>query len=62
MRLKVAEIIEYISQDITLYPGDLIATGAMANKDYAPQFNVQIGDKIEMEIDKIGILRNYIAR
>ena len=62
MRLKVAEIIEYISRDITLYPGDLIATGAMANKDYAPQFNVQIGDKIEMEIDKIGVLRNYITR
>jgi acylpyruvate hydrolase len=62
MRLKVAEIIEYISQDITLYPGDLIATGAMATKEYAPQVNVHIGDKIEMEIDKIGILRNYVTR
>ena len=62
MRLKVAEIIAYISQDITLYPGDLIATGAMATEEYAPQVNVQIGDIIEMEIDKIGILRNRIAR
>ena len=62
MRLTVAEIIAYISQDITLYPGDLIATGAMATEEYAPQVNVQIGDIIEMEIDKIGILRNRIAR
>jgi len=62
MRLKVAEIIEFISQDITLYPGDLIATGAMATEEYAPQVNVQIGDKIEMQIDKIGVLKNCIAK
>jgi 2-keto-4-pentenoate hydratase/2-oxohepta-3-ene-1,7-dioic acid hydratase in catechol pathway len=62
MRLKVAEIIEFISQDITLYPGDLIATGAMATEEYAPQINVQIGDKIEMQIDKIGVLKNCISK
>jgi len=62
MRLNVAEIIAYISQDITLYPGDLIATGAMATEEYAPQVNVQVGDTIEMEIDKIGILRNRVAK
>lgn len=61
MRLKVAEIIEFISQDITLYPGDLIATGAMATEEYAPQVNVRVGDKIEMEIEKIGVLRNRVA-
>ena len=61
MRLNVAEIIEFISQDITLYPGDLIATGAMATEEYAPQVNVQIGDKIEMQIDKIGVLGNDIS-
>jgi 2-keto-4-pentenoate hydratase/2-oxohepta-3-ene-1,7-dioic acid hydratase in catechol pathway len=62
MRLKIAEMIEYISQDITLYPGDLIATGAMASEGYAPQVNVKIGDIVEMKIDKIGTLRNYIAK
>jgi 2-keto-4-pentenoate hydratase/2-oxohepta-3-ene-1,7-dioic acid hydratase in catechol pathway len=60
MRLGVAELIEYLSQDITLYPGDLIATGAMATAEYAPQVSVQIGDTVEMEISKIGVLRNYI--
>ena len=62
MRLKIAEMIAYISQDITLYPGDLIATGAMASEDYTPQVNVKIGDIVEMKIDKIGTLRNYIAK
>jgi 2-keto-4-pentenoate hydratase/2-oxohepta-3-ene-1,7-dioic acid hydratase in catechol pathway len=62
MRLKVAEIIEFLSQDITLYPGDLIATGAMATEEYAPQVNVKVGDKIEMEIEKIGVLKNRVAK
>jgi 2-keto-4-pentenoate hydratase/2-oxohepta-3-ene-1,7-dioic acid hydratase in catechol pathway len=61
MRLGVAELIEYLSQDITLYPGDLIATGAMATEEYSPQVRVQIGDQVEMEIAKIGVLRNHIV-
>ena len=61
MRLGVAELIEYLSQDITLYPGDLIATGAMATEAYAPQVRVQIGDQVEMEIANIGVLRNHIV-
>ncbi|MGD8765069.1 MAG: fumarylacetoacetate hydrolase family protein [Desulfobacteraceae bacterium] len=61
MRLKIAEMIEYISQDITLYPGDLIATGAMASEEFAPQVQVQIGDTVEMTFDRIGTLRNTIS-
>ena len=60
MRLSVAELIEYLSRDITLYPGDLIATGAMATAEYAPQVSVQIGDRVEIEIARIGVLRNPI--
>jgi 2-keto-4-pentenoate hydratase/2-oxohepta-3-ene-1,7-dioic acid hydratase in catechol pathway len=60
MRLGVAELIEYLSRDITLYPGDLIATGAMATQEYAPQVRVQIGDQVEMEIAGIGVLRNHV--
>jgi 2-keto-4-pentenoate hydratase/2-oxohepta-3-ene-1,7-dioic acid hydratase in catechol pathway len=62
MRLGVAELIAYLSQDITLYPGDLIATGAMATAEYAPQVNVHIGDTVEMEIAQIGVLRNYVKK
>jgi len=62
MRLSVSEIIEFVSQDITLYPGDLIATGAMATKEYAPQVNVKVGDNVEMQIERIGILRNSVSK
>ena len=61
MRLGVAALIAYLSQDITLYPGDLIATGAMATAEYAPQVSVRIGDVVEMEIADIGVLRNPIV-
>ena len=61
MRLGVAELIEYLSQDITLYPGDLIATGAMATQEYAPQVSVRVGDQVEMEIAGIGTLKNYVV-
>jgi 2-keto-4-pentenoate hydratase/2-oxohepta-3-ene-1,7-dioic acid hydratase in catechol pathway len=61
MRLGVAELIAYLSQDITLYPGDLIATGAMATAEYAPQVRVQVGDTVEMEFAQIGVLRNHIV-
>jgi 2-keto-4-pentenoate hydratase/2-oxohepta-3-ene-1,7-dioic acid hydratase in catechol pathway len=61
MRLGVAGLIEYLSQDITLYPGDLIATGAMATAAYAPQVSVQLGDTVEMEFERIGVLRNHIT-
>jgi 2-keto-4-pentenoate hydratase/2-oxohepta-3-ene-1,7-dioic acid hydratase in catechol pathway len=61
MRLGIAEMIEYLSQDITLYPGDLIATGAMATAEYAPQVSVQIGDTVEMTFAGIGVLRNHVV-
>ena len=61
MRLRIAEMIEYISQDITLYPGDLIATGAMATEEFAPQVQVQIGDTVEMTLELIGTLKNTIS-
>jgi 2-keto-4-pentenoate hydratase/2-oxohepta-3-ene-1,7-dioic acid hydratase in catechol pathway len=61
MRLGVAALIEYLSQDITLYPGDLIATGAMATAAYAPQVQVRVGDTVEMEFERIGVLRNHVV-
>ena len=61
MRLGVAELIEYLSQDITLYPGDLISTGAMATDEYSPQVSVRVGDQVEMDFAKIGVLRNHIV-
>ncbi len=52
----IPELIEFISEWITLEPGDIIATGTPAG--VAP---VKVGDVIEIEIPGIGILRNTMV-
>jgi 2-keto-4-pentenoate hydratase/2-oxohepta-3-ene-1,7-dioic acid hydratase in catechol pathway len=56
MIFPVPEIISYISQCMTLYPGDLILTGTP--EGVGP---LKAGDVIEIEITGIGILRNTVA-
>jgi len=58
----VHELIAYLSQIVTLEPGDLIFTGTppgvgMARK---PPVWLQPGDVVEVEIDRLGILRNSV--
>jgi len=60
MRLSVARILEYHTQDITFYSGDVIATGGMGSEGVEPHAFVKPGDITEAELDKIGVLRNYI--
>jgi 2-keto-4-pentenoate hydratase/2-oxohepta-3-ene-1,7-dioic acid hydratase in catechol pathway len=49
-------VIHYISQVMTLLPGDLIATGTP--KGVGP---VNAGDVIEVSVEGIGTLRNPVA-
>jgi len=49
------ELVAYISQIMTLLPGDVILTGTP--KGIAP---LQIGDQVKIEIESIGILNNTI--
>lgn len=56
-------LIAYLSQCVTLKPGDLIYTGTppgvgMARK---PPVWLQPGDVVEIEIEKIGLLRNPVV-
>jgi 2-keto-4-pentenoate hydratase/2-oxohepta-3-ene-1,7-dioic acid hydratase in catechol pathway len=58
----VDELIAYLSQIMTLEPGDLIFTGTppgvgMARK---PPVWLQAGDVVEIEIDHLGTLRNPV--
>lgn len=55
MIFSVAYLIHYISQCMTLLPGDIISTGTP--KGVSP---VQPGDVIEVDIDGIGVLRNPV--
>lgn len=55
MAFDVAFLIRYISAIMTLYPGDLIATGTPAGVS-----RMQHGDVVEVEVTGIGILRNQV--
>jgi acylpyruvate hydrolase len=62
MMFPVAETLVYITQGITLEPGDMVVTGTPSGVGFAqkpPAFMKQ-GDTCEIEIEKIGILRNPI--
>jgi len=63
MIFTVAEIIAYVSQAITLEPGDLIATGTPAGvgafRD--PPIWLQPGDEVTIEIEGLGALTNPVS-
>jgi len=54
---NVEEIVSYISNYVTLLPGDLIYTGTPDATQAMKE-----GDVIEVEIEGIGILRNVVKR
>ena len=62
MMRSVAQIIAYISTFTHLEPGDVIATGTPAGvgKARTPPRWLKPGDKIEVEIEQIGILANTV--
>jgi len=55
MAFPVAFLIRYISEIMTLYPGDLIATGTPAGVS-----KMKPGDIVEVEVEGIGILQNRV--
>ena len=63
MIFKVPKLIEYISSFTTLLPGDVIVTGTPGGVGARrnPPVWMKPGDKVEVEIDKVGILENGIA-
>jgi len=59
----IAEIIEFISEAMTLEVGDVISTGTPGGVGFArdPPRLLQRGDVVEVEIEKIGVLRNKVV-
>ncbi|HVF27444.1 MAG TPA: fumarylacetoacetate hydrolase family protein, partial [Pyrinomonadaceae bacterium] len=55
MAFSIEMLIRYISNVMTLEPGDLVATGTPAG--VGPLLN---GDVVEVEIESVGVLRNYV--
>jgi 2-keto-4-pentenoate hydratase/2-oxohepta-3-ene-1,7-dioic acid hydratase in catechol pathway len=63
MIFKIPKIIEYVSTWTTLLPGDVLVTGTPGGVGArrTPPLWMKPGDKVEIEIDKVGILENGIA-
>jgi 2-keto-4-pentenoate hydratase/2-oxohepta-3-ene-1,7-dioic acid hydratase in catechol pathway len=64
MVFGVAEIVSFISQAITLEPGDLIATGTPAGVGVFrdPPIFLKPGDEITIEIEGLGALTNPVTK
>ncbi len=65
MVFGVYEVVHKLSRVMTLEPADVIATGTPAGvaafmKPY-PKY-LSPGDTVEVEIEKIGTLRNVVAK
>jgi 2-keto-4-pentenoate hydratase/2-oxohepta-3-ene-1,7-dioic acid hydratase in catechol pathway len=63
MMFPIVAMLVYITQGITLEPGDVIFTGTPSGVGHArkPPVWMKNGDTIEVEIERIGTLRNPIA-
>jgi 2-keto-4-pentenoate hydratase/2-oxohepta-3-ene-1,7-dioic acid hydratase in catechol pathway len=62
MIFKVAYLVSYLSQGITLEPGDVIATGTPDGVGIfrKPPVLLKPGDVFEVKIEKLGTLRNHV--
>jgi len=63
MIFKVAQLVSYLSQGITLEPGDVIATGTPDGVGIfrKPPVLLKPGDIFEVKIEKLGTLRNPVV-
>jgi 2-keto-4-pentenoate hydratase/2-oxohepta-3-ene-1,7-dioic acid hydratase in catechol pathway len=59
----IPAIIATLSMGQTLEPGDIIATGTPSGVGMgrSPQEWLKVGDVVEAEIDRIGVLRNTVV-
>ncbi len=60
---KFEDMIEFLTRDDTIYPGDVIGSGTVGTGCGLELDRwVQPGDVMELEIEKIGVLRNRVVR
>lgn len=55
-----AQLVSYLSRYMTLMPGDLIFTGTVARVPNTAD-DLKVGDVVEVEIEKVGKLRNKVV-
>jgi 2-keto-4-pentenoate hydratase/2-oxohepta-3-ene-1,7-dioic acid hydratase in catechol pathway len=52
----INKLISFVLSVMTLLPGDIIATGTPPGSE-----QIKPGDVVEVKIDKIGVLNNYVV-
>lgn len=59
---KIPFLVSFLSQGLTLEPGDIVLTGTPSGIGYArnPRVLLQPGDVVEIEIEKVGLLKNTV--
>ena len=60
MIFSPAEALSFVSQFITLEPGDLLSTGTPAGVGHAKKVRLEAGDRIKGEIEGLGVLENTV--
>jgi 2-keto-4-pentenoate hydratase/2-oxohepta-3-ene-1,7-dioic acid hydratase in catechol pathway len=60
---KIPELIEFLTETITLEPGDVVATGTPPGVGFArkPPIFLKAGDTAEVEIEGLGVLSNPVV-
>ncbi|GFO57305.1 hypothetical protein GMSM_43120 [Geomonas sp. Red276] len=60
----IPQLIQTISAGVTLYPGDIIATGTPAGVGigFDPPRYLKPGDRVRIEIDGLGVLENPVEQ
>jgi 2-keto-4-pentenoate hydratase/2-oxohepta-3-ene-1,7-dioic acid hydratase in catechol pathway len=61
MVFNIPEQIQYLSRQMTLLPGDIIATGTCSGVGGARGIYLKAGDRIRMEIEGLGVLENPVV-
>lgn len=61
MIFPVAQCIEVLSMAMTLYPGDVIATGTPEGVGAASGRFLKVGDRVEAEVERVGVLQNRVV-
>lgn len=63
MVYTVGDTLALVSRTLTLHPGDLLATGTPSGVGYSrtPPWLLRPGDVVEVEVDRLGVLRNPVV-
>ena len=63
MHWRFEDFIEHISRGETLHPGELLGSGTVGGGCGLEHLRfLEDGDVVELEVERIGVLRNHVRR